>query len=54
MKPVWIVTRLQAIFAFDCHQILFLVRVLDAGMLSTLDAVRLAASRVAHHVARLI
>src|SRR5207248_11372792 len=34
--------------------ILFLVRVLDAGILSSLDALRLAASRVAHHVARFI
>ncbi len=51
MQAARIVTHLLAVLAFHRHQILFFVRALDAGILSRLDAVRFAASRVAHNVA---
>jgi hypothetical protein len=45
---------LLAVLALHRDQILFLVHSLDARIFSCLDAVCLAASRVAHHVARFV
>ena len=54
MQPARIVTHLLAILTVHRHQIFFFVRARDASVLSGLDAVRLAASRVPYYIARFV
>src|SRR5260370_10648888 len=54
MQAVRCETPPLAVLTARRHQIFFLVCALDAGVFTRLDTVRLAAPRVAHHVAHFV